>query len=192
MTVPTGVVLAGGLGRRMGGASKPAASLGGEPLVWRPLRVLGEVCPAVVVVCKADTRLPSLPAGVARWEEPDDPRHPLTGLIFALERAGRPVLVCAADMPFVSALVLRRLIGEGEKAGAGAAVVAFAGGRLEPLLGLYRPGCLALLRESSSNARLTTIVEGLEPVLVAVDAAVTRSVNTPEELRTAEASLLSA
>ena len=60
------------------------------------------------------------------------------------------------------------------------------------LLGLYRPGCLAVLRESSSNAPLTTIVEGLEPVLVAVDAAVTRSVNTPEELRTAEASLLSA
>lgn len=176
----------------MGGSSKPGARLAGEPLILRPLRALGELCSSSAVVCKADTALPPLPEGVARWNEPDEPRHPVAGLVFALERAGGPVLACAADMPFVSVAVLRALITEAEEAGGAFAVVAFAGGRLEPLLGLYRPGALPALREASSEARLTAIIEGLEPLRVSVDARECFSVNTPEQLMAAEARLLSA
>ena len=186
----TGVVLAGGLGRRMGGPSKPGVELGGRPLIAWPLAALSRICSPVAVVGKARTRLPPLPAGVERWDEPDEPRHPLVGLVHALERAagagaGRAPLTC----PSSRVTVLQALITEGEGAADPVAAVAFAGGRVEPLLGLYRPSALPILRGAAPDARLTTVVEALDPVLVPVPGEVARSVNTPAELRAAETRL---
>ena len=90
-----------------------------------------------------------------RWHEPDQPRHPLTGLVCALERAGGPVLVCAADMPFVTAATLRRVAAA---RGAAAACVGRADGRLQPLLAAYAPAALEILRAAEEDAPLTATV----------------------------------
>jgi molybdopterin-guanine dinucleotide biosynthesis protein A len=181
-----GALLAGGSGSRLGRASKPAALLGGRPLASYPAQALAAACDRVAVVCKADTELPSLP-DVERWNEPDEPRHPLTGIVHALERAGGPVLVCAADMPFVTADACRTLLqGAGQ---GGAAVVGIADGVLQPTFGLYAPSALDVLRAAPPDAPLTSTVEALDPVRVALPAALVRSVNTPEELAEAEALL---
>ncbi|MDQ3935619.1 MAG: NTP transferase domain-containing protein, partial [Actinomycetota bacterium] len=102
-----GAILAGGRGRRMGGG-KPGRELAGRPLVAWPAEAVSEVCSRVVVVAKAETELPALP-GVERWDEPGGDHHPARGIAYALERAGEPVLVCAADMPFVTGEVCRGL-----------------------------------------------------------------------------------
>jgi len=185
----TGVVLAGGRARRMGGESKAALELAGRALVDRPLEALASVCGRVAVVCKPATLLPTLPAGVERWQEPAEPVHPLAGLTFALRHAGEEVLVCAADMPFVGLEELQAMKEAARDDHGARAVVAEAGGRLEPLLAVYRPTALAVLREAPERARLTAVVERLEPVRVAVPEAAVRSVNTPEELAAAEAEL---
>jgi len=179
-----GVLLAGGLGSRLGGGSKAATPVAGRPLASYPALALEAVCERVTVVCKRDTELPDLP-GVERWDEPDTPRHPLTGIVFALETAGGPVLVCAADMPFVTADACRTL----QQAATGAAVVATADGVLQPTFGLYAPAALDVLRAAEADAPLTRTVEALDPVRVALPAALVRSVNTPEELAEAEAQL---
>jgi molybdenum cofactor guanylyltransferase len=179
-----GALLAGGSGSRLGTDSKPAALLGGRPLAAYPADALGAVCERVAVVCKRDTRLPALD-GVERWDEPDEPRHPLTGIVFALETAAAPVLVCAADMPFVTPDACRSLLGAGADA---PAVVATAEGVLQPVFGLYALSALDALRAAPADAPLTATVESLDPVRVALPAALVRSVNTPEEL--AEASEL--
>ncbi len=186
-----GVVLAGGFGSRMAewGLSKPAVLLAGRPLIGRPLQALEAVCSRVTVVCKADTQLPSLPDGVERWNEPDEPRHPLTGIVFALERAQAGVLVCAADMPFVDAGALRALVAAAEDAPDAGAVVAHAGGRLEPALALYRHAALRQLGDAVTDAPLRRTVEGLEPIRVALAPDIVRSVNTPEELAAAHTEL---
>lgn len=183
-----GAVLAGGEGSRFGGG-KPAALLAGRPLVSYPLEALGAVCSRVAVVCKGSTVLPEL-YGAERWEEPDEPRHPLTGLVFALSEAGgEPVLVCAADMPFVTADACRTLL----KAPAGGlAVVAAADGVLQPTFGVYAPGALDTLRAAAPDARLTDTVEQLQPARVAFPARLVRSVNTREELAEAERVLAAA
>ncbi len=62
-TRPAGIVLAGGLARRMGGPSKPGVVVHGRAMVEWPLDALGAVCDRRAVVCKADTPLPELPAG---------------------------------------------------------------------------------------------------------------------------------
>ena len=180
-------MLAGGAGSRMGG-SKPGAVLAGRPLVSYPLGALRAVCDRLAVVCKPGTELPELD-GVERWEEPEYPLHPLTGITHALERAGDPVMVCAADMPFVTADACRSLMtAAGSRAGATAAV-AVAGGILQPVLGVYAPLALAALRAADSDAALTATVEALDPVRVALPPAVVRSVDTPEELAEAESAL---
>ncbi|MBA3261589.1 MAG: NTP transferase domain-containing protein, partial [Thermoleophilaceae bacterium] len=130
-----GALLAGGSGSRLGRGSKPAVLVGGRPLASYPAQALAAVCERVVVVCKRDTELPDLP-GTERWDEPDEPRHPLAGIVHALVTAGGPVLVCAADMPFVTADACRTLL---QAAGASSAVVATAEGVLAPTLGLYAP-----------------------------------------------------
>jgi molybdopterin-guanine dinucleotide biosynthesis protein A len=180
-----GALLAGGSGSRLGGGSKAAALVAGRPLASYPALALAAVCERVAVVCKRDTELPELP-GVERWDEPDSPRHPLTGIVFALETAGAPVLVCAADMPFVTADACRTLV---QATGSALAVVATADGVLQPTLGLYAPAALSELRDAPPDAPLTRTVEALAPVRVALPAALVRSVNTPAELAEAEAQL---
>jgi molybdopterin-guanine dinucleotide biosynthesis protein A len=175
-----GVVLAGGLGRRMG-TPKATAELAGRALIEYPLDALREVTGRAVVVAKGDT---DLPPELERWDEPDDPRHPIAGITHALERGGEPILVCAADMPFVTPDVLRLVAAElrpGLKAAA-----AFCEGRLEPLLAAYAPDALEVLREATPGEPLRRTVESLMPVLVDVEPDVVFNVNSPADLEEAE------
>lgn len=169
------------------GGGKPGRMLCGQPLVAWPAAALAQVCPRVAVVAKAGEELPAL-AGVERWDEPDEPRHPLTGIVHALERAGGArVLVCAADMPFVTADACRAVgagLGEGV-----AAAVAVADGVVQPVFAAYAPSALGALRAARPDAPLTSTVRALDPVLVEVDAETVRSVDTPEDLARAEAEL---
>jgi len=182
-----GVVLAGGAGSRLG-APKATALLGGRPLISYPLAVLREACERVAVACKRETELPPL-EGVERWDEPDDPRHPVAGVVHALERADGPVLICGADMPFVTADACARLAGElrpGMKA-----AVAFCDGRLQPLFAAYAQEALETLRAAADDEPLTRTVESLMPVAVDLAAQVVFNVNTPEDLAAAERRLRS-
>ena len=183
----TGAVLAGGRGSRLGG-DKPSALLAGRPLISYPLAALREACARVAVVCKQATTLPPLPSGVERWEEPDAPHHPAAGVAHALERAGDSVLVCAADMPFVTPAVCRRLAEAAARAPEASAVVAEAAGWLQPTFAVYRPAALPALR-ASGDAQLTRVVQALAPALVAMPPATMRSVDTPEALTAAEREL---
>jgi molybdenum cofactor guanylyltransferase len=176
-----GVVLAGGAGRRMGG-SKPTRLLNGRPLAWYPAAALREVCERVAIVAKPGTQLPEL-EGMERWDdEPAEPQHPLTGIVHALERAGgEAVLVCAADMPFVTPRALRALGAHDVTA------VAVAAERLQPVLGLYTPDVLPALKAAEPDAPLTRTVEALAPRRIPVPPEQVRSVDTPGDLASAEA-----
>ncbi len=190
---PIGVVLAGGLGRRIGGA-KAVVELHGVPLVRYPLAALQAVLAEVVVVAKADTPLPPLP-GVPIWIEPAEPRHPLAGIVHALEGAGaigiegvgREILVSAGDLPFLTPSLVERLA-HADAAGA-PAVVPCAGGRLQPLLARYAPAAhepLAAALARDPLPSLGSVVEGLPPRLLDVDDATPFfNVNAPEDLLTA-------
>jgi molybdopterin-guanine dinucleotide biosynthesis protein A len=195
---PIGVVLAGGAGRRIGGA-KAIVELRGTPLVCYPLRALQAVLAEVVVVAKQASELPPLP-GVPVWFEPAAPRHPLAGIVHALERAGagggadrsaRELLVSAGDLPFVDP-VLVELLAHADARGA-PAVVPRAGGRLQPLLARYAPAShaplVAALRRDPPPP-LTDAVAALSPRVIELDdERPFFNVNAPEDLLTAAALL---
>jgi molybdopterin-guanine dinucleotide biosynthesis protein A len=186
---PVGVLLAGGLGRRMGG-SKATVALGGRPLICYPLDALTAALKDVVIVAKAETELPSLP-DVRVWIEPDQPRDPLLGIVYALEVAqGRAVLACAGDLPFVSPELIRSLA-RCDPAGA-AAVIASRAGQLQPLLGCYQPGALRHLSRHLADGEqpLREVVGGLSPRLLEIlDPDALFNVNAPDDLLQAAAML---
>jgi molybdopterin-guanine dinucleotide biosynthesis protein A len=185
---PIGVILAGGLGRRIGG-SKAAVELRGQPLISYPLSALSAALADVAIIAKADTELPSIP-GVTVWIEPVAPRHPLVGIVQALALAGdRPVLACAADLPFVTAELVRRIANTDP--GDAPAVVPTSGGALQPTLALYLPSAAALLARSlGADLPLRDEIAAIGPRLLEVsDPDVFFNVNTPDDLLRAAAML---
>lgn len=171
-------ILAGGAGRRMGGVSKAMLELDGRPLAAHVAATLAAVCDPVAIVCKPDSEVPDLP-GVERWDEPAEPRHPLTGIVHALERAGGPVLVCAVDMPWITAEACRSLL---DAAPGGTAAVAVAAGVSCPVFAVYSPEALATLTEAPPDTPLRDTIEALDPARVALPPGLLRSVNEPEDL----------
>jgi molybdopterin-guanine dinucleotide biosynthesis protein A len=169
------------------GTAKAGVELAGRPLIAYPLAALTAACGRVLVVAKADSDIGGVDA--ERWDEPDEPRHPLAGITYALERAAEPILVCGADMPFVTAEVVEAIAAELRPDAS--AVVAVSDGRLEPLLAAYAPSALEPLRAAPGEEPLRRSVEALRPALIEVAPDVVFNVNTPDDLAEAERRLRS-
>jgi molybdenum cofactor guanylyltransferase len=184
-------VLAGGRGQRLGGA-KATVTLAGRPLLGYPLEAARDAALEVVVVAKTFSPLPEHAARVLH--EPDQPTHPLCGVVralsFAEERSAHAaVVIVACDMPFVTAGLLAWL------AGLEGAAVAAIDGRLQPTLGRYDPSHLPVLREALAAGRaLRETVGALSPRIVderdlrrfGDPARLCFNVNRPRDVRIAE------
>ena len=179
-TGTVGAVLAGGAASRMGG-DKAGAELDGRPLIAYPLAALATRLDDLIVVTKAATRLPGLPSGVRRVDEPDEPRHPAAGVVAALAAAGgRPVVVLPCDLPFVNEGVIDVLLAE--PAGGSAVVAGVAGGRVQPLVARYEPEALKGLEGFDPVSSMTGLALALGASLVAVDEESVRGINSRDEL----------
>lgn len=128
---PIVAVLAGGTGRRLGG-EKALAPLRGRPLIAYPLSAAAETGLEVIVVAKRGSRLPPLRCELILDDEHST--HPIRGILMAQRHAaGRPVVVLACDMPFLTGALVAWL------ASRPASAVVEAGGRMHPLLARYEP-----------------------------------------------------
>lgn len=181
-----GVVLAGGRGARLG-EPKPTARLAGRALIEHPLGAVREAGLDAVVVAKQASELPELPVPV--WREPDEPLHPLAGIVHALGRAERPIVAVGCDLPFVAPALAAWLADRPEPL-----VVPEVGGRLHPLLARYAPSLLDRLADAlERRAPLQESVRALGPVVIGEGelerfgdpARITFNVNTPEDLKRA-------
>lgn len=183
-----GAVLAGGRGRRLGGA-KPTAELVGRPLIAYPLAALAAAGIEAFVVAKPDSELPSLDVGVLT--EPAEPTHPLAGIVAALRHAGRPLVLVGCDFPFAPPSLLRALAAAPESL-----VVPAPGGDPQPLVARWSPELLPRLEAALEREEpLRRTVAALAPRLLddtelAQFGDPTRllfNVNTPEDLTRAAA-----
>ena len=104
-------------------------------------------------MAKPGSSLP--PLDVPVWDEPAEPVHPLAGLVAALERAGRPIVALACDMPFVTpGLIARLAAAEGIAAPPGEAFPA-----------RYEPAALPALRAGlAREAPVRAMLEDAAPV----------------------------
>ena len=171
------------------GEPKALAELASRPLVARVVSTVGSAGLDPVVVAKPDSPLPKLDCRVLT--EPQEPRHPLTGVLAALgASAGRGVVAIACDMPLVPAKLLGWLAQLEEPV-----AVCEVGGRLEPLLGRYSPQVAEQLADSlAAGASMRDAVAALDPFVIAEErvarfgdpARIFFNVNSPDDLEQAE------
>jgi len=135
MTLPMpAAVLAGGASKRMG-RSKAALPYGATTLLEFQTTRLAALFEEVLVVAK---ERPAFPAGPARVVLDAAPDHAaIHGLARALEETRDRVFVLAVDLPAVTPALLRA-IAERALESEAAAVLPRAGGRLQPLAGVWR------------------------------------------------------
>ena len=186
----TGVILAGGKSSRMG-QNKALLSLGGKRLVDRVVGVLGEVFSGLLLVTNSPEVYADLGLPMVRDVFPD--KGSLGGIYSAVYHAPTPYcFVVACDMPFLSAAVMRYLIGHIADYDV---VIPDMHGELQPLHAIYSKACLpSMLRRLEANrlrivgflpeVRVCTVtasdIQHLDPDLLAF-----QNLNTPEEFQAA-------
>jgi molybdopterin-guanine dinucleotide biosynthesis protein A len=176
MTV-TVAVLAGGRGSRIGG-DKALIELAGRPLIEYPLAAARAAGLEAVVVAKRQTRLP--PLDVRILIEPDEPTHPLQGIVTALEHF-EAVIAIPCDMPFIKPANLTTL------AAMPADIAVLTPD--EPFPALYRLVVLPQLREAirtGASVRSTQAQSSAPAAIASTGQATQFSVNTLEDLAEAE------
>jgi molybdenum cofactor guanylyltransferase len=174
----TVAVLAGGRGGRIGG-DKALIELGGRPLIDYPLQAARAAGLDAVVVAKRHTRLP--PLDVRVLIEPDEPTHPLSGIVTALEQF-EAVIAIPCDMPLLNGSDLATLAAMPNEL-----ALLIAG---QPFPALYRREILPQLRkalDAGCSMRATQAQSSAHATLASTDAAPRLlSVNTLEDLAEAE------
>jgi molybdenum cofactor guanylyltransferase len=157
-----GVVLAGGLARRMGGGDKPMREIGGRTILARVIARLEPQCECLAINANCDPRrfesfgLPVIADGVK------DHPGPLAGILAGLDwaAANRPnaawVLSAPGDCPFLPRDLVARL-SDALLAENAELAVASSQGRSHPVIGLWSVGLRDALREA-------LVVEGLRKV----------------------------
>lgn len=141
-----GVILAGGLARRMGGGDKPLRLLEGRPMLDHVIARLAPQCAALAINANGDAArfaayaLPILPDTL-----PENP-GPLAGILAAMEASPLPWIVTApGDSPFLPHDLVARLHAAREAAGMPMACAASAG-HTHPPIALWPRALAAELR----------------------------------------------
>ena len=148
-----GVLLAGGLARRMGGGDKPMRQIGGRTILARVIARLEPQCDGLILNANGDSSrfagfgLPVIPDTVENFP------GPLAGILAALDwaAANRPgvefILSAAADCPFLPRDLVARLHRARAEENAQLAVAA-SDGQSHPVIGLWSVGLREELRHA--------------------------------------------
>jgi molybdopterin-guanine dinucleotide biosynthesis protein A len=138
---PIGVILAGGLARRMGGGDKPLRLVGGETILERVIASVGPQCAALALNANGDPArfasfgLPVIADSVEGFVGPL--AGVLAGMDFAQAQGRAWLLSVAADCPFLPRDLATRLT-QARDAQDCDIVVARSGGQAHPVIALWR------------------------------------------------------
>jgi len=185
MTAVSGIVLAGGLGRRMGGVDKGLQPLRGKPMVhW----VLERLAPQVdEIIVNANQNLDDYRKFGHRVVSDDIAGFagPLAGLHAGLKAAAHPLVATVpCDSPFLPLDLIQRLSGSLK---GNDLAVAKTGEQPHPVFALVRKQCMESLEAflARGGRKIDAWYASLKVVEVGFDdeADAFRNINTPEELK---------
>ena len=194
VSLPLGVILAGGLARRMGGGDKPLRLVAGRPILAHVIARLVPQCAGLVINANGD------PTRFAVFDLPviaDDvagSAGPLAGVLAGLDHAAgagaEAIVTAAGDTPFIPHDLVARLA-----AARGGAAIAYAasGGRTHPVVALWPVALRATLRAALVEEGLRKVGLFLDRVgAVAVEWPIDPvdpffNANSPDDLTAAEA-----
>ncbi len=188
MTDPsvTGLVLAGGKGRRMGGVDKGLVSLHGRPLVQHVIERLRPQVATLLINANQNTERYAAFGHPVVADDVAGFAGPLAGLQAGLARAQTPLLVTApCDSPFLPLDLVQRLL-TGLEAAQAQLAVARTGDQPHPVFALCRREVLAGLTAflAAGGRKIDAWYAALKVVEVPFDdcADAFSNINTLEEL----------
>jgi molybdenum cofactor guanylyltransferase len=157
-----GLVLAGGLARRMGGGDKPMRSIGGRSMLERVIDRISPQCDALIINANGDPiRFAAFGLPVVADSVADFP-GPLAGVLSGLDWAAeyRPeirwVLSAPGDCPFLPRDLATRLHRARSSENAQLAM-ASSGGQQHPVVGLWDVALRDELRDALVNEQLRQV-----------------------------------
>lgn len=198
MTRPLGVILAGGLARRMGGGDKALLSLGGRTLLHRVIDRLGPQVDGLALNANGDPdrfagfNLPVLPDNVPDY--PGPLAGVLAGLDWAAEQGASHIVTAAADTPFFPTDLVERLQRAASRAATPIALAATQEeGRMtrHPTFGLWPVALRGDLRSALGGGvrKVVLWTDKHGAASAPFDDYAFFNVNTPEDLTRAEGML---
>jgi len=179
------VILAGGDGRRMGGG-KPQRLLGERSLLDHAITRAQGWSETVVISVRNPDQVGEVELSLVF--DPPGLAGPLAGLDAARGLGCARVLTIPCDMPFLPDDLPRRLAAA---LPGHAAVLASAGGRLQPVCGLWTAESLAGIEEyaASGQTSLVGFARTIGFAIAELEDAAADNLNTPAELAAAAARL---
>ena len=199
-----GLILAGGLGRRMGGGDKPLITVGGRPMLGRVAELLAPQVDCLVINANGDPSrftsfgLPVVPDTIEGFA------GPLAGILAGMRwvqtylPAARFMASVAADTPFFPPDLVRRLT-EGGAGDQGTVALAASADGVHPVFGLWPvalAGDLETFMGTGATGKILAFVDRhrrvevrFDPVPLHTGASVDPffNVNTPEDAAHAHA-----
>jgi molybdopterin-guanine dinucleotide biosynthesis protein A len=188
----SGVILAGGKSRRMGGSPKALLPFGGRPLIEHIAETLRSVLPDCLVV----TNTPELYAflGLPMVGDVFSEGGSLGGIYTGLRATSGDAAFCVAcDMPFLSAPLVAHLAGRAAEAD----VVIPDAGELQTLHAVYGKACLPAMERRLREGQLKVVgfFDDVRVLRIPADAVASfvepeiafMNLNTPEDLARARA-----
>ena len=188
----SGILLAGGRSRRMGGGNKALLPIGGRSIVERVSDVLREIFPRTIVVTDSPEDFEFL--GFPMFGDLIPGCGSLGGLYTGLKLCDRDYgFLVACDMPFLNREVISYML---QRAQDYDVVIPKVSGLLEPLHAIYSRRCLPYIEELLVEEDLrilhlfqeVTTLEIPEDDLKVFDPRLLfiMNVNTPDDLRKAQ------
>lgn len=183
-----GLILAGGAGRRMGGADKALLTLAGRPLVSHAVERLAPQVDRLAISANGDMARLAF-TGLPVLADSTSGRGPLEGVLAGLRWAqaggATTLMTVAVDSPLFPTDLVARLNA------VGAPAMARADGRDHPTFSLWPISAAAAIEDwlETGERRLMTLMARIGAKSVDLPAGSITNLNTPEDLARAEAAL---
>ena len=194
MAIPcSGVILAGGLSKRLGGRNKAFIQIGGKRIIDRQMEVYRRLFDQIILVTNDPVTYIDVDALIV--SDHYDQRSSLNGLHAGLFAAAHDYVFCTAcDTPFINDALISCLLGHiDSKADI---IIPSTESGFEPMFAVYKKNCLPSIAWQLERDLLK--IQGLfrklrvktvaEPELRAIDPQLISffNINTPEDLVLAE------
>jgi molybdopterin-guanine dinucleotide biosynthesis protein A len=165
----TGVILAGGLNRRMGGRHKALLPIQGEAILLKQLKEMSRICQQIIIVTNEPAILEPVLINVTELDvqvvsDLFQQKGPLGGIHAACVAAiSSHLWIVGCDMPCISAAAAEAMVEICREANVDAVIPEIAG-RLHPLHGIYarNVGAEAELLLQKQSYRLMSLLDYLD------------------------------
>jgi len=183
----TGVILAGGQAKRMGGKDKALITVGGERIIDKLISTLKQVTSDIIIISNSGenygTNLPFFKDIYPR-------KGPIGGIHSALAHASSEnCLVLGCDMPYISFDLIDHIVQHSKD---GDVIVPLHDGTIEPLCAMYKKSIFDEVEDHirTDRLKLQGLLKDLDTKFIEINTSLTfynrnlfANINTPGDLK---------